>query len=331
MKTKNIIILAAAALMAAGCSNSEDVQNGTLPSDNVIRIQAGVNNIASRAGQTTDGLPEFGIFITNAANSTYSFANVKMKKNSTAWDTYFQNLTATGTEPSYKVGQMLWQNSTQAVDVVAYAPYKPNQTLATSLSGSVSADQTASGADVASDLLYAKSSVTPNANDASTAKNIYYKSDVKAMQVNFNHVLCKLRVNVRYGTEFDGTGAPVKPVVTQPKLLNTQIDWTMNWGTGAVTLPTPATVQTISMKTETALTTGYSYAYEAIVVPQTAAFKITLNVEGIDYSYQYSSSYTFEAGKLYTVNLVVGKDKVTLGTITAVSWNEVPGGTLTTL
>ena len=105
-------LLMAATLMTgfAACSSDDDMTNN-FPEDGVVRFNVGVNNPQTRASHSTAGsdVAEFGICIYNKVSSKYTYNNIRVTgSNTTAW---------TPTQ------QMLWQNSTQAVDIVAYSPY----------------------------------------------------------------------------------------------------------------------------------------------------------------------------------------------------------------
>ena len=108
---KAIKILAMAALATtvfASCSNDEDLVQSSYPADNVVRVTTNVDDITTRAFHTTNTLDEFAFCIGNADNNKYSYNNILMTKEGTKWN------------PSV---QMLWQNSTQPVDIMAYAPF----------------------------------------------------------------------------------------------------------------------------------------------------------------------------------------------------------------
>ena len=63
--------------------------------------------------------------------------------------------------------------------------------------------------------------------------------------------------------------------------------------------------------------------YEAILIPQTAAFTLTIRLSD-NSEYQLAvPSHAFAAGTCYTLTIQVGQDKVTLGSITQTDW--VPG------
>ena len=69
--------------------------------------------------------------------------------------------------------------------------------------------------------------------------------------------------------------------------------------------------------------------YEAILIPQTTAFTLTIRLSN-NSEYQLAvPSHTFEAGTCYTLTIQVGQDKVNLGSITQTDWVTKDGGPLT--
>ena len=109
MKAIKLFTMAAlATAVFASCSNDEDLAQSSYPADNVVRVTTNVEDITTRAFHTTNTLDEFAFCIGNANNIKYSYNNVMMTKEGTNWN------------PSV---QMLWQNSTQPVDIMAYAPF----------------------------------------------------------------------------------------------------------------------------------------------------------------------------------------------------------------
>lgn len=109
MKAIKLFTMAAlATAVFASCSNDEDLAQSSYPADNVVRVTTNVEDITTRAFHTTNTLDEFAFCIRNANNIKYSYNNIMMTKEGTNWN------------PSV---QMLWQNSTQPVDIMAYAPF----------------------------------------------------------------------------------------------------------------------------------------------------------------------------------------------------------------
>ena len=112
MKAIKLFTMAAlATAVFASCSNDEDLTQSNYPQDNVVRVTTSVKDINTRAFHTTNTLDEFAFCIRNVNNIKYSYNNIMMTKEGTNWN------------PSI---QMLWQNSTQPVDIMAYAPFDSN-------------------------------------------------------------------------------------------------------------------------------------------------------------------------------------------------------------
>lgn len=312
------MLFAAIAAVLVGCSNDDDLapqQKNVLPEDGVIRVETSVNDIRSRAiGYATNGLTEFGLFVENATNETYSYSNVRMTKDaSDTWTSYKSD----GTTP----WMMLWQSESATVNVTAYAPY--NADAATSggtLTGNVEEDQTDGGK--LSDVLYANSSVTPN--DPKTDNDIYYDTAGKKLNVKMNHVMSKLTVNIKYGTELTQDGTPSPTFVS---LTETKTGYSFALSNGKVTAT--GSVGDIKMATADNSADGYVQSYEAILVPQNAAFNVVVVLNGNRYIYSHSG-FDFKGGNAYTLNLVVGKDITNIGNITASEWvtsiDDIPNG-----
>ena len=95
---------------------------------------------------------------------------------------------------------------------------------------------------------------------------------------------------------------------------------TINFYDGSIS---PADGTTSSTRTLTALTTpatGYTYSYETIAVPNDANFnQIVITIDGKTYTYTYTpedsnagTGLSLVSGKITTVNLIVGRNKVEL-------------------
>lgn len=151
---KAIKILTMAALATAvftSCSNEDELAQNNYPMDNVVRIMTSVDGMNTRAsyGNSTAKLSSFGFCINNAGSAKYTYDNIKVTKEGSNW---------------IPAIQMLWQNSTTAVDILAYAPYqettedangKVNVFGKTDYAFSVKADQS-NAEDYSSDLIVYK-------------------------------------------------------------------------------------------------------------------------------------------------------------------------------
>ena len=318
---KAIKILAMAALATAvfaSCSNDEDLAQSNYPMDNVVRIMTSVDGMNTRAsyGNSTDKLSSFGFCINNAGNTKYTYDNIKVTKEGRNW------IPAT---------QMLWQNSTTAVDILAYAPYQETTEDAngkvkvfgkTDYAFSVKEDQS-NAEDCSSDLIvYKQTGFTPG-SELNTSK---------AVEVAFTHLLSQLNLTIELRDQFNTNNNTVtKGFVTDVKVNGTIISSKVDFSASPISVQVDGT-QAAAINPET---TGFTPAenatahavfnYSAIVIPQTVAagnFSISFKVNNTEYIWTATDAVTFESGKKHELHLLVGKDVVQGGAISAKPWGD---------
>ncbi len=300
MKKANILATAALATLLAACSNDSDVFNTPDYADTPIGLNVNVSPMATRAGYEQGALTEgsFGLYLTTEGTNSderYNCTNREVK--------YDNGWTIQG-------GQLLWKSNDATVTYYAYLPYTGIVGDAASYAFTVQTDQSNESNVKASDLLWTgQQTATPGT----------------ALDINFKHALSKLNVTLTKGTELeDGQNL----TFTSVKLSNCATEIVVNLLEGTFGNTTNSG-QTITLYAATA-----NKQYECILVPQT--FNQTLKVEITDnngkvYTFKSDNELTFSSGKQYTLNLTVGRDKVTTGTISAESWdNEQQGGDLVT-
>ena len=319
MKAIKILTMAAlATAVFASCSSEDELAQNNYPMDNVVRIMTSVDGMNTRAsyGNSTDKLNSFGFCIKNANSETYTYDNVKVTKEGSNWN---------------PATQMLWQNSTTAVDILAYAPYqettedangkvkvfgKPDYVF------SVKADQ--SGAeDYSSDLIvYKQTGFTPG-SELNTSK---------AVDVTFTHLLSQLNLTIELRDQFNTNNNTVtKGFVTDVKVNGTIISSKVDFSASPISVQVDGT-QAAAITPET---TGFTPAenatahavfnYSAIVIPQTVAagnFSISFKVDGTEYIWTATDAVTFESGKKHELHLLAGKDVVQGGAISAKPWGK---------
>lgn len=320
MKAIKLFTMAAlATAVFASCSNDEDLAQSSYPADNVVRVTTNVEDITTRAFHNTNTLDEFAFCIDNAANSKYSYNNIKMTKEGTQWN------------PSE---QMLWQNSTQPVDIMAYAPFDSNgntETMIKSKKHPVSvATQQTEGTYESDFLVYKKTGFVPE-KDLTNG----------AVDITFIHALSLLNIKIVFGTEFNNT----TPLTSNP-ITEISIGGSINKGhadlsANPITVAADATCEPVLIKPEsgefTAATDTYANAtanYSAILIPQTIedGFRVEFEIDGKIYVWRAPESVIakLEAGKKHQLTLTVGKDLVKAGSMTASPWVEGTGATLET-
>ena len=319
MKAIKILTMAAlATAVFASCSNDEDLAQSNYPMDNVVRIMTSVDGMNTRAsyGNSTDKLSSFGFCINNANSTTYTYDNVKVTKDGSNWN---------------PATQMLWQNSTTAVDILAYAPYQETTEDAngkvkvfgkTDYAFSVKEDQS-NAEDYSSDLIVFKQTGFTPVLELNTSK---------AVEVAFTHLLSQLNLIIELRDQFNTNNNTVtKGFVTDVKVNGTIISSKVDFSASPISVQVDGT-QAAAINPET---TGFTPAenatahavfnYSAIVIPQTVAagnFSISFKVNNTEYIWTATDAVTFESGKKHELHLLVGKDVVQGGAISAKPWGD---------
>lgn len=333
---KFFAITAMAAAMITSCSNEDELSQSNYPSDNIIRITAGVNNAKTRADGAAGTPLKNPLSLTVVNNNTtdpvlaakYTYVNkVFSKDDNGVWDCK---------------ETLLWQNSETPVDIVAFAPAVDNNPFAnvydnetrkfSGFSYSVAANQSTESDN--NDLLY------------------YYAQNIKPekelvdgkLSIQMNHAFCMIDINVTLGTEFNVSGVPTVSPITEVTLGGTITEANVNVtnGTDKVTASTTAAAKDITAtkgEFETPADNDKEKScishFSCITVPQNVAaktFKVSLKTADKLYEWTSEAAVELKSGYRYTLNLSMGNDVVLLkgGSITATEWKPGTGGSLET-
>ena len=326
---KFFAITAMAAAMITSCSNEDELSQSNYPSDNIIRITAGVNNAKTRADETA-GTPlknPLSLTVVNKNTETtlaakYTYVNKVFKKNDNVW-------TCSEDQP------LLWQNSTQAVDIVAFAPAVDENTFKNAYDGgfksftySVAANQSTKSDN--NDLLY---NYTPGFVPGGTNLD----EDGK-LSIQMNHAFCMIDIIVTLGTEFNVSGIPSTSPITEVTLGGTKIEANVNVAaaTDKVTASTTAAAKDITA-TPGAFTKPENddkeksciSNFSCITVPQNVAantFKVSLKTAGKLYEWTSEAPVELLSGYRYKLELSMGNNVVLLkDAISASPWEKGNG------
>ena len=298
MKKANILATAALATLLAACSNDSDVLNTPDYADTPIGLNVNVGPMATRAGYEQGALTEgsFGLYLTTEGTNSderYNCTNREVR--------YDNGWTIQGE-------QLLWKSNDATVTYYAYLPYTGTVSDAANYAFAVQTDQNSDSNVKASDFLC-------TGTQTATAGT--------ALDINFQHALSKLNVTLTKGSELE-EGL----IFTSVRLSNCATATTVNL-TDGTTGNTTNSGQTITLYAATP-----NEQYECILVPQTFAQSLKVEItdnNGKVYTFTSNKDLTFASGKQYTLNLTVGRDKVTTGTISADPWGEEQqGGDLVT-
>ena len=148
---------------------------------------------------------------------------------------------------------------------------------------------------------------------AVNASGISYNADEQqTVPLAFTHVMSKVIVNLQYRNQFGGT-----PTVESLVVKNAASDASVNLLTKTVTVATDAARTDISIPVIKA-----NEKYESIMIPQSGITKIAVNINGKQYVYTHPTDIKLEGGKYTVVNLIVGRDEITLGNVSIADWGE---------
>ena len=285
-------ITALGAALFASCSNEEELATGSYPSDNLIRVTAGVNNDMTRGDEATTALNKnFSLTVVNNTNDKYSYANEIFSLSS-------------GTEWTCS-NKLLWQNLTTPVEIVALYPAtdaskfsgvytKENNTIGT-ITYSVNSDQSIA-ADADDLLLYHNARFVPE-KDLQDGK----------LDIQFNHAFCRVDIEVTIGSEFNATnGLAVNPI-KGIRVEGTKIAADINLASASPTITTKGDATSI-IPTPGDFTPAASAAnqavarYSCMVIPQTADLNIVLHTSDKEYEWT-GTQMELKSGKQYTLKL----------------------------
>lgn len=323
---KFFAISAMAAAMITSCSSEDELSQSNYPSDNIIRVTAGVNNAKTRAeGQGVTAMDKpFSLTIVNRNAPKYTYTDKVFSKSSGDWACS---------------ETLLWQNSETTVDIAAFAPAQTGKFNGVYAEGSIQpitysvADDQSTKSDN-NDLLYYY------AKDFNPGKSLVDKK----LSIQFNHAFCMIDIVVTLGTEFNKPkvldDSPIVKVTLDGTKIAANVD-VKKAATGSTTTTAASVVTASETATPTTITTtkgtfttaanaeaNAKSCFSCIAIPQTVAantFKVSLMTAGKRYEWTSDKEITLQSGYKYTLELSMGNDVVLLkgGSISATPWTEI--------
>ena len=321
---KFFAISAMAAAMITSCSSEDELSQSNYPSDNIIRVTAGVNNAKTRAeGAGTEMKNDFSLTIVNKNAPKYTYTDKVFSKSSGDWACS---------------ETLLWQKSDALVDIVAFAPAQTGKFNGVYAEGSIQpiaysvADDQSTKSDN-NDLLYY---YAPGFNPGKSLVD-------KKLNIQFNHAFCMIDIVVTLGTEFNKPEvlkeSPIVKVTLDGTKIAANVD-VKNAATGSTTTTAASVVTASETATPTTITTtkgtftkaaneeaNAKSCFSCIAIPQTVAantFKVSLMTAGKLYEWTSADKVELKSGYKYTLELSMGNDVVLLkgGSISATPWTE---------
>ena len=327
---KFFAITTMAAAMITSCSTDDELSQSNYPSDNIVRVTAGVNNAKTRAeGAGTEMKNDFSLTIVNKNAPKYTYTDKVFSKKSGDWACS---------------ETLLWQKSDALVDIVAFAPAQTGKFNGVYAEGSIQpiaysvADDQSTKSDN-NDLLYY---YAPGFNPGKGLVD-------KKLSIQFNHAFCMIDINVTLGTEFNKPEVLKESPIVKVTLGGTKIAANVDVTKAATSVVTASETAAATDITTTKGTFDKAANAEAnaishfscIAIPQKVAantFKVSLMTAGKRYEWTSADPVELKSGYRYTLNLSMGNDVVLLkggsgsdnGGISATPWGPGTGGSLET-
>ena len=292
-------ITALGAALFASCSNEEELATGSYPSDNLIRVTAGVNNDMTRGDEAATALnKDFSLTVVNNTNDKYSYANEIFSLNGTEWSCG---------------KKLLWQNLTTPVEIVALYPATKDNTF----DGVYSKENKSYGT-----ITYG---VNPNQSTADEADDLllYHnarfvpKDDLKAekLDIEFNHAFCRVDIEVIIGTEFNANNGLAENPIQGIRVEGTKTTADIDLASASPTITAKGDATSITPTpgdfTPAASATAKAVArYSCMVIPQTADLNVVLHTSDREFEWT-GSQMELVSGKQYTLQLNMTKKSAT--------------------
>ena len=138
------------------------------------------------------------------------------------------------------------------------------------------------------------------------------KASENPVSLTFDHMLAKMFVNLTFRNQW--SSEPTVSAITVTAKKTATVDYL------AKALTASGTAAPV------ALTMDSNAAWSGLQVPQTDVRTITISIEGKDYVFTHTEDIPLAKGKYTTVNLIVGRDKIELGSVSISNW--VAGSTI---
>ena len=326
---KFFAISAMAAAMITSCSSEDELSQSNYPSDNIIRVTAGVNNAKTRADVKYSPMDKpFSLTIVNRNTESSELA-----KKYTYVDKVFSK-----TSGDWACSEtLLWQKATTPVDIVAFAPAQENKFSGVCdndrnikpITYSVADDQSTSSDN--NDLLYY---YAPGFNPGTSL------DEKGKLNIQFNHAFCMIDIVVTLGTEFNKPNVLKESPIVKVTLGGTKIAANVDVTNAASVVTASEEAAATDITTTKGSFTPAENAdkkadpeanaiscFSCIAIPQTVGantFKVSLMTADKLYEWTSDKEITLQSGYRYTLNLSMGNDVVLLkgGSISASPWTE---------
>ena len=144
------------------------------------------------------------------------------------------------------------------------------------------------------------------------------KAQANPVSLTFDHLLAKIIVNLEFRNQWGADGPEVASVTLDDVVTKCKVNYLQKTVVAGTERGTFALAEVKA-----------NQSYASIVVPQSGIKTIKVNIDGKDYVYQHDTDIDLEGGKHTIINLIVGRNELTLGNLVINDWlsgNEISGG-----
>lgn len=149
---------------------------------------------------------------------------------------------------------------------------------------------------------------------ATELNGIPFQENAGPVALTFSHAMARLDVNLRFRNQWASVPA-VTSVATTAKS-----SYTVNYLTKAVTATGNAAQVPIQALATAA--SGHDKSFSGLQVPQSGVTSVTVVIGGQSFIFTAAEPIALQSGKVTTLNLYVGLDKIEFGSVTVVPWIE---------
>ena len=293
--------MAAMAFLLASCAGEEEV---TTPADSLkgkpINVDVLVSDIKTRAGYDTENLPTKFYLTIDQGGTEYNYTNVVMKNEEGKWVAYKSDAADAPTV------DMIWAGSPGTITVKA-ATFSLSD--ASTTLNALTDQSTAEGIKASDHLYYYSNAVKPSENGT--------------ISIPFDHIMSKLEITVTLRNQY---GTPETSPITSAIAFGSATSATYSHAEETPWSNYNSAVSDIKLCSSGSYSAAERTAtYEAILIPQNivaSTFGVKVKIGDKTYTWKSANAVTLEGGKKYTLNLTLGKDELTLNTISVSNWNE---------
>lgn len=133
--------------------------------------------------------------------------------------------------------------------------------------------------------------------------------------LTFSHLMSKIVINLNFRSQWTST-----PTIESLSIraANTA---KVNYLTGVVTPDTYTTLPVVNIPALKTANEGYACSYASVVIPQTI-HAIVITINGKTFTYTDTDGLILKQGNIQTLNLIVGRDKIELGSVSINNWSD---------